>query len=496
MHTHIHSVFILCFIFTLVSCTYDFQETENFGEEFSVPVDFTPLYVIGDYHASGFMDGALYKGGQDFSYPSLLNKKLMEVLEEDQNLFQQPVIESGVGFNIEVTKSDGVGRSKYFLEYPKSWSIYPRRSTRVGKTIEDWNGAIETLTDFSLPLLKIYQTDSVQVLQKNRYFARLSVYKSLLDMVIEASPEVILIDIGNEDILQYSLNGAAGDAFPDLDSIGDKDLIAASDFDFHIRYIITQLLSATNAQIFIANISNPLLAPYFHTLSRNFETEIYSAKYLDSISQYYQGFNQDVFQYNRILNPNLPHEDRRPIIDIDSQGYPNISPPFNSRVIEDEYLKEAVIDGRSIPKWRQTVENELVLFKNERDLNPSTTLSGEIPLSDEEVLTIPEIKIINNRLFSFNQSIENIAAENARVSLFNVNRIIKEISEGEYSYQGVNFSNKFDKYGISADGYSLNPRGNAIIANELINSINSTYGTYLKQLNPNNYRGNEFVFDE
>ena len=60
-------------------------------------------------------------------------------------------------------------------------------------------------------------------------------------------------------------------------------------------------------------------------------------------------------------------------------------------------------------------------------------------------------------------------------------------------FDGVKYNASFIRGGsFSLDGVHLTGRGYAIIANEFIKSINSTYGSTLPQVNVNNYSGVTF----
>ncbi|MDY6994067.1 MAG: hypothetical protein SVR94_15885, partial [Pseudomonadota bacterium] len=319
--------------------------------------------------------------------------------------------------------------------------------------------------------------------------------RTLADLLIESQPVAALVNLGYQDVLEYALNGGAGDENPNATMIDDADLTPVSVFENSMNRLINRMLDETDSDIFIANLFNPLVAPYFQTLSHALELEKYSAGYLGSVGSHYADFNYNVFQYNDVEDGGAPPELDRPRIIVDPMGYPQISPSNRARVILDEYLNAASLnDGTVIPKWRQLKENELVLYKSEPELNESSPLSGEVPLSDAQALTETEIGIINQRVEAFNSIIEALASVNERVHLVDFKFIINTVIEQEYIFDGVRPSVEFDRYGIfSSDGYTLNPRGNAILANELITTINAVYDANLEAININDFRGNEIL---
>lgn len=486
-------VFLLLY-FLIHSCSYNFPSEPESNEGTGLPEYFSNFYVLGDTYASGFMDGALYKGGQEYSYPGIFGSKLNEIYAEP--VFQQAEVASETGFNAEATAEAGSIKGKYSLLYRTVLSIYPARNPSEGDQINSWTGSLTDLHDFSIPGMKSFEADSSGALDANVYFSRLNAGNATpADLVIDRQPGAVLINLGYEDILNYALNGGAGSENPAPADIGEYDLTPGVVFESTMNSLVNRLLNETNSDIFIATIFNPLAAPYFQTLKHVLEIERYSGGYIGSLGNYYEDFNLNVFHYNDLENGGAPDELDRPKILFDSIGYPNVDPRNRARVIVDEYLADAILnDGTVIPKWRQLSEKELVLYKNEPYLNESSPLSGEVPLSDAQALTEPEIEIINQRVQAFNSIIENLASAQNRVHLVDITTPINLIIDDGYIVDGVRPSLEFDRYGIfSADGYTLNPRGNAIIANELIKAVNEVHNSNLQPVDPNLYRGNEIL---
>ena len=117
-------------------------------------------------------------------------------------------------------------------------------------------------------------------------------------------------------------------------------------------------------------------------------------------------------------------------------------------------------------------------------------------MTDEMVLVEQEIEIIDQRREAFNQIIETIAAGSDRIMVADIASVVEQVANEEYNLEGVGYSAKFDRYGIfSADGYSFNPRGNALIARTITRQINEYYGSSIPLINPNVYRGTSFIYN-
>ena len=80
-------------------------------------------------------------------------------------------------------------------------------------------------------------------------------------------------------------------------------------------------------------------------------------------------------------------------------------------------------------------------------------------------------------------------ATNAGLAFSNMNALFEKIAVG-FPQNGVALSSKFVSGGVfSVDGLNLTPRGNALITNEIIKSINKTYNSTIRTLDISAYRG-------
>ena len=62
-----------------------------------------------------------------------------------------------------------------------------------------------------------------------------------------------------------------------------------------------------------------------------------------------------------------------------------------------------------------------------------------------------------------------------------------------FTYNGINLSTTFVSGGaFSLDGVHLTPIGNALLANEFIKAINTTYGSTLPMVDATKYSGVKF----
>jgi hypothetical protein len=170
---------------------------------------------------------------------------------------------------------------------------------------------------------------------------------------------------------------------------------------------------------------------------------------------------------NQIFNP----------IGISFQVGPN---PF---IIEDP-----AIGGFGV---RKMVEGECVLLSVPLDSVKCYQMGSVFPFRDEFVLTLDEMDEIQTRISQYNAEISQLATDN-NLALVDAYSFYKKLRSG-MMYNGVNMSLTFVSGGaVSLDGLHLTPRGNALLANEFIRSINTKYNSTVPLLNATSYRGTRF----
>ncbi len=487
MSTIKYSLFTLLVIYGLTSCEYTPADITPTSNEVSPSIDYSKMYVLGGTYSSGLMDGALYKTGQSYSYPNLLASQIEEILND--SVFTQAVVESEVGVNAEPFMND---QSRFIdLYFETSTDFYPNRRTVDAEPFADWTFGVNQLNNFSFPGLTLGDLNNPANLSNdNPYVGRVTgLTENPVDAIISQNPEIIIIDLGKDELFNYAFYGASGDDNPDINSITDQDLISNADFQSVYSEIVNRFVNETDAQIFVINFPEILKTPYFNTLSWFFELEIFDIGFVGFLEAHYSTFNSWVARYNYNENPGGP---LRPRVNFDLDNFPN--PISRARVIHDETLFDAQLnDGTILDKWRQMSEGELLGYNLEPFIFYENQLGGAVPLPDNLVLTLEEIQVIESRNSDFNFILTDIAALSNRIHLIDINTQINKILDEEFFFDGVQLSAKLDQYSIySADGYTFNARGNALIANELIKRLNIVTGSSIPTLNLNDFPGIPF----
>jgi lysophospholipase L1-like esterase len=113
------------------------------------------------------------------------------------------------------------------------------------------------------------------------------------------------------------------------------------------------------------------------------------------------------------------------------------------------------------------------------------------PIRDEFYLDLNEINYIRVRINEYNNIIRSIADEYS-LALTDVHEYAQSLTDG-FTYNGVSMSAKFVSGGAySLDGIHMNPRGNALLANQFIKSINAKYNARIQQLNAMDFNATLF----
>lgn len=482
-------LFGLSLIF-LQGCGYEFPTSPSVEEPDLKELNLDRMTIIGSSISAGYMDGALYNEGESHSYGALIDSLL------NINSFTPLSIDSKYGYNRN-TGSGILGR--FYLAFRSPTQDWPARFNEDGEVISNFSGDINQVTNFSIPGLKSFQVDDSNALSGNPYFDRIldkGANESLLDLALQQDPTVVLFEPGTEDILGHLTFGAAGEVDPIATDIDYIDLTPEAVFEDNLNDAINRILNESSSEIFVLNIPDFTPTSYFSELIWYFSPEEWSFITTGSFPPFglYSDFNQDVQEHNSTAG----REQRRPNIVFDSSG----GNRFRSKVIIDKYLSDAQDnDGNTIPKYRQMTEDDHFLYNverifTERIQNDEETFGSYIPLNDLYVLTKTEREVAEERREAYNAIIENIADNNSRVHLVDFAGLIEGVNNGLVSYDGVTYSLGFNnKTIVSADGFTLNHRGQALLVNEIIKVMNANFGINISSIDVNALKGTDIKLD-
>ena len=463
--------------------------------------DFSNYVAIGNSLTAGYMDGALYSNGQANSVAAILATSFATTVEGDYT-FNQPNINSANGFNTNISPNPNNGIT--FGRFKLDTEARVPSPVINGEAPTAYSGP--ALNNFGVPGLTVGQLRDPAAVN-NPFYARFASNpgaSTVLGDAIDADPTFFSLWIGNNDVLGYATGGASNPAV----------LTSNADFETRFTSVITDLMTNTSAEGVVINIPSFLGLAFFRAVP-------YNAIPLDdaTATQLNSGLASVNGAYQALVD-NLGHSqadaDRRKI---------NYSAGANSILAIDEDLEDLgpkfdqlqgagaiSADQRAalVPyeQSRPLTQGELVVLSAGSVLN--TSFVGDatkpvgivIPLGfnadgslsgDRFYLTLTEQIEIETSRQTFNGIMAQIVAANsARLTLYDTNSStgafadLFGLSDGVpgITVDGVDLSPDFAPTGVlSTDGIHPNPRGNALIVNEIIATIEAKFGSVLPEIN-------------
>lgn len=467
--------------------------------------DFSNYVAIGNSLTAGFMDGALYNLGQENSLPALLAQQMIYAGAPGE--FNQPDINSELGFN---SSASNTAEGRIYGRYKLDTSIPGPSPTVGGELPAEYNGDTNNLNNFGVPGIVVGQllTPATGGPQSdpafNPYYARFASSpgsSTILEDAISAQPSFFTLWIGNNDVLGYAVSGASNPAF----------LTSETDFQNQYNAVISSLLGNTEADGVLVTIPPVTAIPYFRAVPYNaIELSAEEAAQLseglasvndalDAVAANFPQHTQEEMDARKINY----QEGNNPIL-VNDPALDDLEDEFDALGLPPEQRAALVPYEQSRP----LTQGELVTLSAGSVLgteaNPQsetpTTIGVVVPLGfnsaasgDEYYLTLQEQSEIQDRTTAFNTVIATAVAQNSdRLALYDINagfpgnpnteigafadlfgldgevgiRIEGQLLQPDFSPNGV----------FSTDGIHPNSRGNAILANEIIDVIENSFG--------------------
>ncbi|MEM9831070.1 MAG: SGNH/GDSL hydrolase family protein [Bacteroidota bacterium] len=471
--------------------------------------DFSRYVAVGNSISAGLMDAALYTEGQQNSFPNILAQQF-QIEGVNGGTFNQPDINSENGFNVSINAIPPQAGAPIFGRFKLDLSI-PGPVPTQGEPIGAYSGDISQLNNFGIPGMRVIDAVVPGYSQFNPFFGRIaaSPTNSLIQQAVAAQGSFFTIWLGGNDVLGWASSGGLapdGEVDPLAQATNPSTLTNIESFTAAYTGVINAMLSVPNAQGVAITIPPVTLLPFYRAVAFNPIT--LDEATVDALNTAYQ-------QYNGALDAAVEQQ----ALEAEEAAQRKISftaGAGNAIVMLDEDLNDITIivdtegNTNTLPKLRQSTPNDLLLF-------PIATRLGQDfgngpyglqdPATDEFVLTFDEQVTVNTRLATFNTIIAQIVASTGgRVALLDINPLFADIAgitpeqaallgmsaeaqtaaDGQLGLvlDGVNYQPDFSPNGIiSTDGIHPNPKGHAIVANELIRVINESFGASIPPVN-------------
>jgi hypothetical protein len=428
----ISALTMLCF-----SCKPKFEPEEFTKGE----IDPSRFVMIGGGQAGGYMNDGLYFEGQENSLANIIARQLAKVGGGD---FYQPLVDpSSIGISSNLLSPMKLG---YKTDCKGVTSLSPIRIAAQGDFslfIQNIYSPSTFFGNYGIPRLKLSEVfyTSVPNASSNPFFARMasSTNASVIDDAFASQPTFFSLFFGLEEVLEYAKSGGT------IENITPNIL-------FHGYYEqILQIATANGAKGVLAKIPDVTEMPYFSTIPWNGLT-------LDAASN---------TTLNSIYNP---------------LGY-YFSIGSNPFMIVDSTANDFAV--------RQILPTELLTLSLPLDSVKCNQMGVLFPIRDEFVLDEGELQYLQSLIAVYNQIIRDLATK-YNLAIVDVHEFSKNLKTG-FVYNGVTMSSKFVSGGAySLDGIHLNAKGNALLANEFIKSINQKYKARIPLVDVNAYNATFF----
>ncbi len=402
-------------------------------------LDLTTVLYIGDGQMGGYMNDGLTKENQVNSLANILATQLTCLGVQPANV---PFLDaSSIGISVN-------GLAPFHLGYKTDCKgvsgLSPVRDASTGDIsclTQNIFQSAHPFDVFGIPGLKLNQFTNTNLSATNAFFQRMSSSSSacVMNELMSRNASFFQLYIGLEDVLDYAKSGGTHATLP-------------SELEFQ-QYYEQLLFNLTfhGAKGVVATLPDVSQMPYFTTIPWNgLSLDAANSGTLNSI------YNPLGFYFQEGSNPFMM---------VDSSA--------------------------NVFAVRQIHDDELLLLSLPLDSVKCNQMGVLFPIRDEFVLDSEELNFLRNKIDAYNAIIRDLAQQ-YHLALVNTDQFINKLSDG-FVYNGVSMSAKFVSGGAySLDGIYLNPRGNALFANEFIKAINLKYHSTIPQVNALKYDGIRF----
>ena len=404
--------------------------------------DFTRYVAVGNSLTAGFMDGGLYRDGQLNSYPNILSQQFRLVGGRD---FIQPLFSTDQANGTGYLKLTSLPTTTNPL--PTIVPVAPQavRGTLDGKPLyTKFTGPTNNL---GVPGIRMgdVQTPGYGSPLGNPYFERLlpdgTPLRTYVQYVSDNLTNATFFScfMGNNDALGYGLSGGVTPFTP-------TPLFTAN------YSALLNVLNANGRKGVVIGIPRLLSIPFFQTVT---------------LAQVLAGVNAAV-----------------------QKATPG-APAIPALVIESPLATGGI---------RATKAGDLLLLSQQADYATigSTAvgtkkgpygLSATNPLSNASVLDAEEAAALNAKIDDYN-GILKAQADSRTLAYVDLNTLLNQLTAtGGYVQNGLAFSSSYISGGVfGLDGIHFTAAGQALVANEILKSIGTTYQASMPAVDPTRYR--------
>lgn len=501
----------------LVACSDD----DNDGVEIQEPLtagsaDFSKYVALGNSLTAGFSDNALFRRGQENSYPKLMAEQFALV--------------GGGEFKVPYLGADNLGGltlmgqpiqgTRYVIQgfQPNSTTpiVGPLPVAPVNEISTPLAGG--PFQNMGVPGAKLYHLAApgygnlagVPVGQANPYFARFasSSSTSVISDAVAQNPTFFSLWIGNNDVLGYATAGGTGlnqTGNSNVASYGSNDITDPQTFQ-QIYASLVNALTANGAKGVVANIPYVYTVPYFTTVPTHPLTltalgggnAAVGEATVDQLNQQLIGPIRQVLaavgQEDRIQL--LSKTTANPVL-IKDEALTDLSAVLTQALTPALGVQTATFVGQTYGQARHAkmstnplsrdylvLTSQSVIGTNVANVpEPFNKLGVTYPMQDQWVLTQAETAEVKTATDAYNVAIKDIADAKG-LAFVDANTALQQLATGGIRFGNHHLTASYVVGGMfSLDGVHPSGRGYAFISNRFMQAINATYGSNFRDIN-------------
>lgn len=419
--------------------------------------DFRSYLAIGNSLTAGYADNSLYVTGQLNSYPQRLFEQFAQIQDRGAlGDFYQPLLTTDNGYpgpRKELAMVMGCSGDTSLA--PIDLASFTANADDAKPYVS--KGPNGQINNIGVPGIRIADYSFVSYGALNPYAARFyhapattTPQNELEYRVANLHPTFFTMWLGANDVLGYAVAGGQGDgsgnALPPIPGYyNTNDITPLPVFDTNYGRAVATAIS-TGAKGALINIPDITTIPFFTTIPIN-GLNITRQSLADSLTAFYSSLNY-VFHLGA-----------------------------NNFIVKDH-----------LGNIRQAVPGELVLLTTPVDSLTCAGWGSFRAIDQKYVLTTEELQNIRTATTRFNEKISGYAFRN-NLAYVDMYSYLGTLQSG-IAYNGINYNSKFVTGGaFSLDGVHLTPRGYALVANKIIETINTKYHSTIAPTNANRYNG-------
>jgi len=457
--------------------------------------DFSTFVALGDSLTAGFADNALYRHGQENSYPAIMAQQFALA---GGGIFEQPLMPVGATGSMTLTGIGDLGLADRLMlvatgnpDSPAApGTIIPTQSTSIDVPL------IGPFNNMGVAGAKSYHLGAntygnpAALPNANPYYIRFA-SSTAATMVGDAAiqvPTFFILWIGNNDVLSYATSGGSGVQGAGPPPYGANDITDPAFFPAIYGGILGALNTPTNKGVLI-NIPDVTTIPFFTTVPYNaIPLDAATAAALNATLA--AGFNAyldavaGIIGADEVARRRLAYSSgQNPVLIVD-ETLTDLSglPGFPAALTGLEFARQATADDYIVLPTSTKLGTEAVPG------NPASTWGVSNPLVDADVLTAAEVAIVEAARNPFNVAIKAAADADPNLLLFDAEAKLTELNDTGISYGSGGITSEFATGGaFSLDGVHPTARGYAVISNEIFKVINAGFDAYIPPVDPSAY---------